>query len=151
MYTLSSATENVWNNLDKAYKPETISDDDIKKWPSEIMNVIEPLNGLMEKTFLSSKQFIRCDATREALESLVVFAETEKLQSSTGKDDPGHALGFLKSPYPRHLSEQLRDELSALRDREKRLENGIFGLVTWGTLPECKTPPTSDQTAKNEG
>ena len=81
MYTLSQSTEFVWQNLGKERElmyndPNKVpADNDIKSWRVLITKVFTPLLDHMEQVFLTSKQTIRCEETRDLLHKLVAFAE----------------------------------------------------------------------------
>src|SRR5271156_3066826 len=113
MYTLSAANESVWESLDKSHAPkfdgpDKPSDDEIRTWRMLLKQVVQPLNQQMETTFLSSKQVIRCPATRDALHQLVAFAESIKLLTSTWAEndvsDKTKKGNRPQLPYPPQLS-----------------------------------------------
>jgi hypothetical protein len=152
LYTLSAALDKVWGSLgrkraklwqDVSNQPNSVQ---LLQWRNLLESVIEPMNDQIEKTLLTSKQTIRCPATRDALHEFVAFAESVKLvtvtwKSGEGLSDTTKQGNTPEVPYPKYLSDLLSAELTALHEREKTLENDFLGLFVWGSVPECAAKP----------
>ena len=151
MYTLSAADESVWKSLDKGHSPKFAAgaptDDEIRIWRALMKQVVQPLNQQMETTFLSSKQLIRCPATRDALHELVAFAKSVKLLTSSWPEndvsDKTEKGNKPELPYPPQLSSLLLTELNALHDREQKLDNGFYGLFLSREDRPCRDGATA--------
>ena len=151
MVALSTTNDSVWKSLDRAHTPKFDVDsasleDEIRSWRAVFKQVVQPLNGQMEQTFLSSKQVIRCPSTRDPLHQFVAFAESVKLMTSTWPEsdlgDKTKKGNTPELPYPSQLSKLLSTELDALHERESFLDDGFFGLFSWCDPPSgCQEAP----------
>jgi hypothetical protein len=152
LYTLSAALDTVWGTLGRKHAKlwQDVSNppnpSQLLHWRKLLESVIEPMNDQIEKALLSSKQTIRCPATRDALHEFVAFAESMKLVIVTWKSDEDLSDKTKQGnvpevPYPKNLSDLLSAELTALHEREKTLESDFFGLFVWGSVPECAANP----------
>ena len=145
MYTLSDANRAVWRSLD-SLKPkfdENPTVDDVKKWRSVIETVLIPLDKRMEDNFLSNKQSIRCEKTRECFRKLLSYAESVKITAAGWSDDltvrnRSKEFNLPNARYPSQIPQVLEEELDALHTREDNLEKDLSGLMTWGQLPACE-------------
>jgi hypothetical protein len=158
LYTLSETTEDVWKNLGKNRKPDFNQHppdiDKIILWRNLLHNVVLPLNTRIENTLLTSGETIRCPDARKELLQFFSFAESVKLVVAGWKSEDDVRDKIMQSEdrnmpgvsYPTKLSHILCVELYALHQREKKLDDGFWGLL----LPDiandsdCAPPPPSD-------
>ena len=150
LYTLSAASQSVWDNLAKKHEinfEEGIPGDEaIFRWRTVLRSVVEPLHDQMEKVLLSSKQVIHCPYARDKLHELVDFTELMRLIIETWSTDGQYKKNKKEDnmpelSYPKELPDLLSRELAALHEREKELDNGFSGLFVWHDVPDCAPEP----------
>jgi hypothetical protein len=135
LYRLSDTNASVWSTLGKLMKPRS-DDDQLNQngqWNLFLKNIVIPLNSRIEDTLLSSGRTIRCDKVRDALREFFSFAQRVKLEIAIADDKANGRIQdksatLPKIEYPKNLAGLVYNELCALRDKERKLDDGWWGL-----------------------